>query len=295
MCVIVVVMVHDVVNTHTVDTHTPFLSLTHTHTSPPHTQDLSKQTPPTPITTHSPSDTVRDAIAAMAAPRLRTGAPAPADGTPPGTPPAGGAQEGVTQEGPLRVMLLCGADLLATMVQPGVWQEAQLRRLLDEYGVVAVGRYVERVWCVYWLCFVVCVYVLAHRMLFHTYLCYLPHACTHTHSLPPSHTYTFTHSLSPPPTHTPPPPHCPLHPHIHSHPLIAPSTHSEGTSLRNLVTTPNTLLYEYRHNIIIVDEPVSNGISSTLVRTLLTQGEPVRYLIPEQVLQYIHANGLYTK
>lgn len=45
----------------------------------------------------------------------------------------------------------------------------------------------------------------------------------------------------------------------------------EGVSLRAMVTQPNTILYEYRNNIIIVDEPVSNNISSTLVRKLIGQ------------------------
>lgn len=96
-----------------------------------------------------------------------------------------------------------------------------------------------------------------------------------------------------------------------------------------MVTQPNTILYEYRNNIIIVDEPVTNNISSTLVRKLMAQvrtpcrtrsvagvlygahilvahtlvahpycvlqGAPVRYLIPEGVLQYMESNGLYKR
>lgn len=41
--------------------------------------------------------------------------------------------------------------------------------------------------------------------------------------------------------------------------------------MRAMVTQPNTILYEYRNSIIIVDEPVTNNISSTLVRKLIAQ------------------------
>jgi len=33
--------------------------------------------------------------------------------------------------------------------------------------------------------------------------------------------------------------------------------------------------------------------SATLIRTLLTQGRPARYLVPEPVWAYITANNLY--
>ena len=107
-------------------------------------EEATQQNSPTPAASpgrplpaaspHAPADAVRDAIAAMAAPRLRESHSSAGGG---GGAVTGGSH---TQEAPLRVMLLCGADLLASMVQPGVWQEAHLRRILGEFGVVAVGR-----------------------------------------------------------------------------------------------------------------------------------------------------------
>ena len=38
----------------------------------------------------------------------------------------------------VRVMLLCGADVLASMAAPGVWQHPD--QILSQYGVVCVAR-----------------------------------------------------------------------------------------------------------------------------------------------------------
>jgi hypothetical protein len=40
----------------------------------------------------------------------------------------------------VRVMLLCGADLLESMTKPGVWIPEQVRVLLQEHGVVCICR-----------------------------------------------------------------------------------------------------------------------------------------------------------
>lgn len=40
----------------------------------------------------------------------------------------------------VKIMLLCGADMLASMVMPGVWIEEQLRVILGDYGVVCMQR-----------------------------------------------------------------------------------------------------------------------------------------------------------
>ena len=41
---------------------------------------------------------------------------------------------------PVRSMLLCGADVVASFGAPGVWQEEDLRRILRDHGVVCIAR-----------------------------------------------------------------------------------------------------------------------------------------------------------
>jgi hypothetical protein len=104
-----------------------------------------------------------------------------------------------------RVMLLCGADLLATIAQPGVWKDPDI--ILREYGIVCISR--------------------------------------------------------------------------------------AGTDVARLLDEPGSLLHQYKDTIIVVDEPVGNGVSSTKARQLLASGQPVRYLVPDPVIRYIKGHGLY--
>lgn len=60
-----------------------------------------------------------------------------------------------------------------------------------------------------------------------------------------------------------------------------------------LVERPGSLLHAHRSNITIIQEPVPNEISSSLVRQELANGRSVKYLVPEQVLQYIYDRRLY--
>lgn len=103
-------------------------------------------------------------------------------------------------------MLLCGADLLATMAQPGVWVDPDV--VLKEHGVVCIAR--------------------------------------------------------------------------------------DGTEVEALLTTPGTILHDYRDNIIVVREPIPNAVSSTRIRRELEAGRTVKYLLPYLVLDYIHKHHLYT-
>ncbi|GAQ77772.1 Nicotinate/nicotinamide mononucleotide adenyltransferase [Klebsormidium nitens] len=41
---------------------------------------------------------------------------------------------------PVRLMLVCGADLLESFSRPGVWIEAQLREIFADHGVVCISR-----------------------------------------------------------------------------------------------------------------------------------------------------------
>eukprot|EP00850_Spirogloea_muscicola_P003891 SM000016S01879 [mRNA] locus=s16:350238:354288:- [translate_table: standard] len=104
------------------------------------------------------------------------------------------------------VLLLCGADLLASMSTPGVWLADQVRAICSEFGIVCITR--------------------------------------------------------------------------------------EGSHARKLVNE-NDALYENRDNIRIVDEWVTNNISSTAVRRCIARGQSVKYLIPDMVLEYIQQHRLY--
>ena len=66
-----------------------------------------------------------------------------------------------------------------------------------------------------------------------------------------------------------------------------------SVELEELVEVKGTLLHKYRDNITIVENPIPNEISSTLVRMEIQQGNSVKYLIPDRVLEYIISNKLY--
>lgn len=52
-------------------------------------------------------------------------------------------------------------------------------------------------------------------------------------------------------------------------------------------------LTPWKDNIYLVRQTIQNDVSSTKVRLFLKRGMSVRYLLPEQVVDYIEANGLY--
>ena len=39
-----------------------------------------------------------------------------------------------------RVLLLCGADLLASLAAPGIWQPEHVQAIFEDFGVVCVPR-----------------------------------------------------------------------------------------------------------------------------------------------------------
>ncbi|CAI5481522.1 unnamed protein product [Closterium sp. Yama58-4] len=53
------------------------------------------------------------------------------------------------------------------------------------------------------------------------------------------------------------------------------------------------LLHRHRHNILIVDQPIENNVSSSHIRRLLQQGLSAKYLVPDAVLHHIRAARLY--
>ncbi|XP_072282153.1 nicotinamide/nicotinic acid mononucleotide adenylyltransferase 1 isoform X2 [Pyxicephalus adspersus] len=55
------------------------------------------------------------------------------------------------------------------------------------------------------------------------------------------------------------------------------------------------ILWKYRNNIHLVEEWITNDISSTKVRRALRRGMSVRYLLPDPVLDYIKNHDLYSE
>lgn len=54
------------------------------------------------------------------------------------------------------------------------------------------------------------------------------------------------------------------------------------------------VLWTHRDNIHLVNEWITNDISSTKIRRALRRGQSVRYLVPELVLEYIENHRLYS-
>jgi len=52
-------------------------------------------------------------------------------------------------------------------------------------------------------------------------------------------------------------------------------------------------LARWRSNIHLISQLIQNDVSSTKVRLFLRRGLSVRYLLPNSVVDYIEANGLY--
>jgi nicotinamide mononucleotide adenylyltransferase len=53
------------------------------------------------------------------------------------------------------------------------------------------------------------------------------------------------------------------------------------------------VLYRHRSNIDFVRQLVPHDLSSTRVRQFLARGMSVKYMVLDNVIEYIHANGLY--
>ncbi|XP_040580377.1 uncharacterized protein Nmnat [Lepeophtheirus salmonis] len=53
------------------------------------------------------------------------------------------------------------------------------------------------------------------------------------------------------------------------------------------------ILTKYKNNIHLVTEWITNDISSTKVRRAMRRNESVKYLIPDEVIEYISEHGLY--
>ncbi|XP_050996445.1 nicotinamide/nicotinic acid mononucleotide adenylyltransferase 3 [Acomys russatus] len=54
------------------------------------------------------------------------------------------------------------------------------------------------------------------------------------------------------------------------------------------------ILRQFQHNIHLAREPIQNEISATYIRKALSQGQSVKYLLPDPVITYIRDHSLYT-
>ncbi|XP_022144095.1 nicotinamide/nicotinic acid mononucleotide adenylyltransferase isoform X2 [Momordica charantia] len=106
----------------------------------------------------------------------------------------------------LKVMLVCGSDLLQSFGTPGVWIPNQVQMICRDYGLVCIRR--------------------------------------------------------------------------------------EGQDVGKIISD-DEILYENRSNIKIVDEVVPNQISSTRVRDCISRGLSIKYLIADEVIEYIREQHLY--
>jgi hypothetical protein len=90
---------------------------------------------------------VQSQLRRLFAARSAAGAPAAAADGQAGAEGAGGGRaaggalpEPAVAEEPVRSMLLCGADVVASFAAPGVWREEHLRSILRDHGVVCIVR-----------------------------------------------------------------------------------------------------------------------------------------------------------
>lgn len=113
---------------------------------------------------------------------------------------------GMINKESLKVMLLCGSDLLESFTIPGVWIPDQVRNICRDFGVICIRR--------------------------------------------------------------------------------------EGTNIEKIIAS-DEILCKNKSNIISVDEIVPNQISSSKVRECIRKGLSVKYLTPDEVINYIRDHKLY--
>ncbi|KAL1625961.1 Nicotinamide/nicotinic acid mononucleotide adenylyltransferase 1 [Neofusicoccum ribis] len=65
----------------------------------------------------------------------------------------------------------------------------------------------------------------------------------------------------------------------------------EGTDIDDALAS----LQQWRDNIYVIHQLVKNDVSSTRIRLFLKRDMSIRYLVPEPVIKYIEANGLYSE
>ncbi|CAH2320588.1 nicotinamide nicotinic acid mononucleotide adenylyltransferase 1 [Pelobates cultripes] len=67
-----------------------------------------------------------------------------------------------------------------------------------------------------------------------------------------------------------------------------------GNDIRKFIYESD-ILWKHKNNIHLVEEWISNDISSTKIRRALRRGQSVRYLVPDAALEYIEKHELYNE
>ncbi|XP_010669696.1 nicotinamide/nicotinic acid mononucleotide adenylyltransferase isoform X2 [Beta vulgaris subsp. vulgaris] len=115
-------------------------------------------------------------------------------------------ENSLVSPGSLRVMLVCGSDLLESFGIPGVWIPEQVRAIIRDFGVACIRR--------------------------------------------------------------------------------------EGQDVDKIISS-NEILNDNKSGIKVVDELISNQISSTRIRDCISRGLSVKYLTADEVIDYIRKHDLY--
>jgi nicotinic acid mononucleotide adenylyltransferase len=151
-----------------------------------------------------------------------------------GTQAASASSEPSEGDTRIRAMLLCGADMVASLAVPGVWKPEHVRVILGEHGLVCISRW-----------------VLTSQ---HCFLHSMPGGdICWAMSFLGNDGIGFT---------------CKLLSHCR---LISELLCREHSDIMRLLDDPSSPLHEFRHNIILVEDPIVNNISSTTVRQEFAQ------------------------
>lgn len=65
-----------------------------------------------------------------------------------------------------------------------------------------------------------------------------------------------------------------------------------GSDGKKFISEHDLLKMNLSH-IQLIDEPISNEISSTLIRQQVKEGRSVKYFVPDGVIEYIEKNNFY--
>ena len=55
----------------------------------------------------------------------------------------------------------------------------------------------------------------------------------------------------------------------------------------------NPLLYKHKENFLKLNDEIRSNYSSTYVRNQIKRGKNIRYLMPDEIFEYITENKLY--